>query len=109
MQWLEPWWSVDKMPAEARDGYVRQLKRELSSMHPMYEMQTRLIGKKNDNDDALFEILDGTGRVAVVHLTWATQEVKYPWPSTTFFSSLDEFVEKRMKEDHADWIFPEQA
>jgi hypothetical protein len=67
------------------------------------------LSEKNDNDDALFEILDGTGRVAVVHLTWATQEVKYPWPSTTFFSSLDEFVEKRMKEDHADWIFPEQA
>ena len=56
-------WNIHAM---ARDG----LRRELSAGHPLYDMPTRAVGRRQDCDDVLFSIEDGSGRVAVVHLTW---------------------------------------
>lgn len=49
----------------------------------------------------LFFLPDNPLPLAVVHLTWAGRREKNPeWPQTTFYASLDDWVERCMKPDH---------
>jgi len=68
----------------------------------MYGLPVKLIARGN-GDDALFEILDGTGRVADVHLTWSREAERFPWPITTIYRSFKEWVNTGMIRDHKDW------
>jgi hypothetical protein len=62
------------------------------------------IGKRGDTDDVLFRLLDESGRVAVVHLTWTqSPPERPPWPAIELFASVEEFAEKRMRSDHDDF------
>lgn len=102
MEWLDPWWSTEDKDQNFHDGFARQLQLEVGPDHALFGLPVRLIGRGN-GDDALFDILDGTGRVAVVHLTWAKRTEPLPWPLTTFYSNLHEWVEKCMQPEHEDW------
>jgi hypothetical protein len=77
----------DKLALEA------ELRRELKAGHPLFGLPVAAIGRRYDQDDVLFEILDGSGRVAEVHLTWAGEREKPPWPGTVLFDSFAEWVE----------------
>jgi hypothetical protein len=68
MKWPAPWHSIADDAAQI-EGMQRELRRELSTGHPLFAMPTRAIARRQDCDDALFSIEDGSGRVAVVHLT----------------------------------------
>lgn len=91
---------------DAEQSYLRlfcdQLARETSSGHILHGVAVRLIGRGN-GDDALFELLDGSGRVAEVHLVWQGRQTP-PWPTTEIFSNLDEWRIKRMLLEHEEWI-----
>lgn len=102
MEWLEPWWSTDHMPQTFRDTFKKQLELEVGRGHVMYGLPACLIGRGN-GDDALFEILDGTGRVADVHLTWSKGTERLPWPITTIYASITEWADTGMIRDHKDW------
>lgn len=102
MEWLEPWWSADDLDKKARSGIDRQLAVEVPPGHEMFQMPARVIGRGN-GDDALFEILDGSGRVAVVRLTWSKSQERLPWPITVFYSSLKEWAENCMLPEHQKW------
>jgi hypothetical protein len=99
--WLEPWGSTKN----AEEGYLRtfaeQLARETTCGHQLYRVPVRLIGRGN-GDDALFALEDGTGRVAEVHLVWQGKQ-QPPWPCTTIFAHLKEWLEKSMLPAHLDW------
>ena len=61
--------------------------------------QPRLIGRRFDQDDALF-LLPG-GRVAEVHLTWSGKREPDPgWPSTAIWPSLEAWAKASMRADH---------
>ncbi len=94
-QWLKPWSSVEPMNDGSQATFIRELKSELSEEHPLYGIEVRLVARGN-GDDALFELLDGTGRYAVVHFTWASHPEPMPLPSTEIYSSFDAFVSERM-------------
>jgi hypothetical protein len=100
MEWLEPWWSTECQDEQFHAGFKRELEGELSSEHPLHGIETRLIARGNA-DDALFELLDGTGRYAVVHLTWARHPEPLPWPATELYNSLTSFVNERMIPEHS--------
>jgi hypothetical protein len=100
MEWLEPWWSTECQDEQFHAGFKRELEGELSSEHPLHGIETRLIARGN-GDDALFELLDGTGRYAVVHLTWARHPEPLPWPATELYNSLTSFVNERMIPEHS--------
>ena len=68
MEWLDPWWLTAEQGAHFHDTFLRQLRLEISPRHELFGVSARLIGRGN-GDDALFEFLDGSARVAVVHLT----------------------------------------
>ena len=103
MEWLEPWWPTDGKGAEFQQIFERQLKLELSSGHELYGVPVKLIGRHGGCDDALFEFLDDSGQVAVVHLTWARRPETPPWPATAIYGSLEEWAEQRMKPEYEEW------
>ena len=94
LQWLEPW-----RPTAA--GLEAELEKEVGPAHPLFGRQAISVGRRDDRDDVLFFLPDNPYPLAVVHLTWAAIRENSPeWPHTTFYSSLDEWAERCMKQDH---------
>jgi len=97
MTFLEPWFEVTS-PDNAPD----ELKRETSPGHPLHGVSVRTIARRQDCDDVLFKLLDGSGRYAVVHLSF--QKEKDPqWPECHLFTGVEDWIENGMKPDHEDW------
>lgn len=78
MIWLAPWSSAEQHDDSYRAGVRDQLQREVAPGHFLYGLPVRLVGRGN-GDDALFALLDGSGRVAQVHFTWARSQQCLPW------------------------------
>jgi hypothetical protein len=79
----------------------QELRRELSVGHPLYGLPVRTVGRRQDCDDVLFTVEDGTGRVAVVHLTWThSPPEKPPWPDTALYPSIENWIAEGMQSDH---------
>jgi hypothetical protein len=103
MEWLVPWYAVADDPAQMA-GMAAELARESSSEHPLYGLPVRTLGRRQDCDDVLFAIEDGTGRVAVVHLTWTYHPPETPpWPGTAIFANMEDWVPRGMRPDHEEF------
>ena len=99
MEWLVPWHSVADDPAQVA-GMERELRRELSAGHPLFGLPVRTLARRQDCDDVLFAVEDGTGRVAVVHLTWTSSPPdQQPFPWTVLFPSLPAWAAEGMRAD----------
>ena len=100
MEWLEPWRHVAGKEAT---GLEHELRREIGPDHELYGLRVRALARRDDCDDVLFAIEDGTGRVVDVHLTW-TQDPpeKPPWPLAILFSSIEVWGRDGMQSDHDD-------
>lgn len=94
MEWLEPW-GLENDPSNA---FQRQLATEVKLGHPLYQVPVRLIAR-GFGDDCLFELLDGTGRVALVHLVWQGPQ-NPPWPSSKIYSDLQTWQIEYMLPEH---------
>jgi len=93
VDWLIPW------QAESSPQAVAELAREIRSGHPLWQIPVRVLARRQDSDDVLFAVDDGTGRVAVVHLTYQV-ELDPRWPSVALFDSIEDFRRRRMQADH---------
>ena len=101
VDWLEPWDPIDD--DSVRSALEQELLRELGRRHPLYGIPVRAVGQRDDCDDVLFALEDGTARVAVVHLTWPRSVPdRPPWPGTRFYDSLEAWRKSGMLEDHED-------
>jgi hypothetical protein len=102
MDWLIPWHQVtDGRPD---DAISQELRNELCPDHVLFDIPVVQIGHRQDCDDALFQLLDGTNRVAVVHLTYAQHpELNPTWPETRIFENLEQFVREEMLPVHESW------
>lgn len=76
VEWLEPWHPVAENPVQVA-GIERELARELAAEHPLFGLPMRALARRQDCDDVLFAVEDGSGRVAVVHLPSA----RHPKPA----------------------------
>ena len=104
MTWLEPWVDLAASGPASVATFERVLDRELASGHVLYGVPMEAIGKRDGTDDVLFRLLDGSGRVAVVHLTWTQSPPEHPpWPATEVYASLGAFAEERMRADHEEY------
>lgn len=101
MIWLKPWGSVDDLGPTYRTHFEAELRRELSPGHPLYGCPVAAVGKRGDTDDVLFQLLDGSGRVASVHLTYGRRPESPPWPHCTVFASLEAWAAEEMEADHS--------
>jgi hypothetical protein len=88
--WPPGWVGLEE---ERAASFEEELRRELAPGHPLYERGCIAIGKREATDDVLFAV--GAEDVAVVHLTWTQKPEPPPWPSTTLYTSLDEFLAAR--------------
>jgi hypothetical protein len=103
VEWLLPWHSASDDPDQVA-GMERELQCELSPGHPLYGMPVKTLARRQDCDDVLFAVQDGTGRVAVVHLTWTQSPPDCPpWPHTTLFPNLETWEVEAMHSDAAEW------
>jgi hypothetical protein len=101
MEWIFPWVPVEALGPHFAATFEQVLKREVAPGHPLYGIPAQAIGKRDISDDVLFRLLDGSGRVAEVHLTWTSSPPERPpWPSTGIFASLEEWAEESMRPDH---------
>jgi len=101
MKWLDPWHDVADLGPQFAATFEEVLKREVAPGHPLYGVPVQAIGKRDGSDDVLFQLLDGSGRVAVVHLTWTrSPPERPPWPGTAIYASFGEFAAECMRRDH---------
>lgn len=108
MIWFEPWSSVEHYDDNYRNGFLDQLRREVAPGHALYDLPVRLIAWGNGGD-ALFALLDGSGRIAQVHLTWAHGSERLPWPGTAIYASLETWAEQAMLPEHREWAAETRA
>jgi len=52
------------------DALMSELHRELAPGHALFGVPLNAIARRLDSDDVLVSLNDGSGRVALVHLTW---------------------------------------
>jgi hypothetical protein len=78
-----------------------ELRRELKPGNPLFGLPVAAVARRYDQDDVLFELLDGSGRVAQVHLTWVGESERPPWPGTKLFESLTKWAAS-VREEYAD-------
>jgi N-acetylmuramic acid 6-phosphate etherase len=98
LKWLAPWYRVED--GEERRAIENELRREICDAHALAGEAATLLARRGDMDEALF-LLSG-GRVAEVHLTWSpSRETDPRCPTTTFYDSLDHWVEQSMVPLHA--------
>jgi len=103
VEWLVPWHSVADNGAQVA-AMQQELARELSASHPLFGLRVRTLARRQDCDDVLFVVDDGSGRVAVVHLTWThSPPEKPPWPITCLYPSFETWVAECMRSDHEEF------
>jgi hypothetical protein len=95
VDWLVPW-----HPYPHDGAAAQELARELPRRHVLAGIPVKAIGFRQDCDDVAFELLDGTCRIAVVHLTY-TRESNPRWPHADLYADEREFVAQRLLPDHA--------
>ena len=85
MRWPNGWLPI--AASEGR-GLEAELHRELTPQHPLCGIPAAAVARRLDRDEVLFEHLDGSGRVAEMHLTWTGAPEQPPWPMTRTFDSI---------------------
>jgi hypothetical protein len=98
MKFLEPWHQLNNASAAEH-----QLHAELPHDHVLAGVQVIAIAQRQDCDDYLFSLEDGSGRVAVVHLTYS-KNIDARWPNTHFYASLSAWISECMEPDHTDFV-----
>ena len=105
VQLLDPWCDVADLGPDIAATFERVLAREVAPGHPLYAIPVAAVGKHGGCDDVLFRLLDGSGWVAVVHLTWTqSPPERLPLPVTELFSSAEAFAKQWMAPDHMEFI-----
>jgi len=69
----------------------------------LVDRQVKAIARRMDRDDVLF-LLDEGPQVAVVHLTYSSENLP-EFPTTQVYESLAEFEILRMTPDHGEYSF----
>ena len=86
MQWPFPFSAIEH--DDDKRVFEIELRRELEIGHPLFSIPVTAIGRRHDQDDVLFQLNNGTGRVAEVHLTWSGKKENPPWPNTLVFETF---------------------
>lgn len=98
VDWLEPW--VPAVP-----GLEKELEKESGKDHVLFQQKCSSVARRIDKDEVLFQISGHEKSFAVVQLTWSGKtETDGQLPRTELFQDIAEWVEKRMKMDHQEYM-----
>jgi len=96
VEWLAPW-------EASGPGLEAELAREVGPHHVLYGCSAVSVARRADCDEVLFVLSNGPSKLAVVHLTWSgKREQDATYPQVELYSSLEEFLGKRMEPDHTE-------
>jgi hypothetical protein len=102
MNWLIPWLPI--VESKRAERLTAELRREVGVGHVLFAISVSPIAARQDCDDVLFELLDGSGRFAVTHLTYAQHpEPDSQWPATRLCKDWTQFEQDVMQVDHSNW------
>lgn len=102
IQWLEPWGPIND--AELARVFEEELAREMAADHPLAKLPLKAIGQHAGTADFLFSVDDGSGRLAIVHLTWTARTERPPWPQSMLFANEADWIENGMRPDHDETV-----
>jgi hypothetical protein len=88
MTYLKPWYALTE---EAAAALSTELSRELPPEHVLQGVPVKCVARRQDRDDVFFELVDGSGRLAAVHLTWQVEREK-SWPHTVIYTGASEWL-----------------
>lgn len=75
------------------DYFKEEFYKEINKEHILHNIDVNTIARREDCDDVLLFLLDGSERYAVVHLTWSSKmESNSSYPKTRIYDSLAELV-----------------
>jgi hypothetical protein len=81
-----------------------QLFRELPEGHVLSSKSLKSVARRQDNDDALFELENDDFKYAVVHLTWAQKRLNDKrYPRTSFYKTWKDLFLDRILIDSKDF------
>ncbi len=103
-EFLDPWWATEGDSGPWEQRFLNQLKVEACPEHAMYGLPVRVIGSYGGSQALLFELLDGTGRLAVVRFTWEEAQQSLPLPDTSIYSNFGDFKTERMIPDNREYL-----
>ncbi len=86
----EHWFPIED--AEVGRALETELRRECKPGHPLFGVPVAASARRRDQDDVLFEFRDKSGRLAQVHLTYAGEREKPPFPWTILFENIEAWV-----------------
>jgi hypothetical protein len=96
IQFTEPWRSIEDSQTQQLNA---ELQCELSPGHLLFGERVCAVGRRQDRDDILFRFGEAPERYAVVHLTWRGKQEQSPkWPATVVFESLNEFLDRMLRD-----------
>lgn len=76
-------------PGTSASGLLQELQREVAEGHPLFDRELEVLARRLSQDDVLYRLMDGSGRVAEVHLTWRGSAEKPPVYNLRNFRRLD--------------------
>lgn len=85
MECIEPWHLID---IDKQDLFNIELSKEVYPSHILYNSKLNAIAKNSSNDDVLYAFVDGTFRVADVHLSWKQKVEVFPYPISIIYCSF---------------------
>jgi hypothetical protein len=93
----EPWY------LDSNDLTI-QLFKEIPNNHILFSKTLKTIGRRQDNDDVLFQLENDQFKYAVVHLTWSKERQKdNNYPRTTLYKNWDDLYTNRILVDKANF------
>jgi hypothetical protein len=98
IDFLEPW--CESVAGQA-DAFLRELKDELATGHPLCGLSLAPLRHSGASDDALFEAEDG--RIIEVHLTFSSRGEKIPLPRFRVYANAAEWIRTVMLPSHEDY------
>jgi ankyrin repeat protein len=100
-EFLDPWWATDGDSGPWEQRFLNQLQTQVGPEHVMYGLPVRIVGSYGGSKALLFEILDGSGRLAVINVTWENVEHSFSLPDTTLYPNFEAFKTQRMIPENA--------
>ena len=105
INWLEPW---DSLTVES-NYFEKELYREVSEQHILFNKTVTALGRRYDCDDVLFEIHNSVFNFAVVHLTYSSRrEEEQRYPRTKTYKDLNHWINECMIPDHSEYTLDEE-
>lgn len=87
----EPWYDINDYSNEHKEALERELIKELTSVHALFDLNSNVIAKREDRDDIL--VLNEKGYY-IVHLTWSGKPEIDSYPTSFYFETMEDLKTK---------------